>query len=347
MAHNINTYIGRQAAWHRLGTVTGNYMTWDDIQRHGGLNFKPVKRQLMLDGNLVDAWGITRSDNGAFLGAVGAGYTPIDHAEGFRMVDALMDTVDGAHYETAGALGAGETVWGLADLNLSISVGGADKSKGYLLFATSHNATMAHSYWLTFTRVVCQNTLRVATKAAASLRVRHTVNAPQRLADAHKALATMQDEAKSVEDKLNMLAKRRMTKPTMLSMLDKLFPKSKGEDGKPQDTVRRNNILIDVLERFDSNDGNAFPELRGTAYNMLNAVTEYVDHSRQSRGDKSAESAMFGSGDRLKSQALEYLLETAGGLPMVETRTVYAPPKPTVKAVPTGLLDALVESYRG
>ena len=46
MAHNINTYIGRQAAWHKLGTVTGSFMTWEEIQAHGGLNYVPVKHQL-------------------------------------------------------------------------------------------------------------------------------------------------------------------------------------------------------------------------------------------------------------------------------------------------------------
>src|SRR5580698_43713 len=111
MAHNINTYIGRQAAWHELGTVTGHYMTWQEIQNHGGLNFLPIKEQLELRGKLIEAWGITRPDTGAFLGPVGKDYTVIDHAQGFIMIDALLAAQNGAHYETAGCLGLGETVW--------------------------------------------------------------------------------------------------------------------------------------------------------------------------------------------------------------------------------------------
>ena len=84
MAHNINTYIGRQAAWHALGTVTGNFLRWIDIQAQGGFDFLPEKRQLDWAGTPVAAWGIFRSDNGAFLGPVGEAYTPIDHAQGFR-----------------------------------------------------------------------------------------------------------------------------------------------------------------------------------------------------------------------------------------------------------------------
>lgn len=89
MAHNLNfhngkaSYYGRESAWTKLGTVTGHYMTWAEIQSFGGLNFVPVKRQLTLDGQLVDAWGIVRPDTGAFLGQVGKDYTVIDHAQGF------------------------------------------------------------------------------------------------------------------------------------------------------------------------------------------------------------------------------------------------------------------------
>ena len=48
-----------------------------------------------------------RPHTGAFLGAVGDQYTVIDHAEGFMMIDALIQSKDGAHYETAGCFGEG------------------------------------------------------------------------------------------------------------------------------------------------------------------------------------------------------------------------------------------------
>jgi phage/plasmid-like protein (TIGR03299 family) len=333
MAHNINFYTGRQAAWHKLGNVTGTYQTWDDIQAQGGLDFIPVKERLLSPRGAqpIDAWGIFRPDTGAFLGAVGESYTVIDHAEGFRMIDGLIGQRGGAHYETAGALGKGEVVWGLARLNMPIQVGNSgDKHETYLLFATSHNGTISHLYRTTFTRVVCQNTLNAAlsSKATALFRVRHTANAPARINQAHDALATIGAEVQGIEGKLNFLAQRKMTREAMGSVLDRLFPQSKGADGKPQDSTRRNNILGDVLRCYESNDRNAFPEQRGTAYNLLNAVTEYTDHMRSTRGNDKGESAMFGSGDRLKTQAMEVLMQTADGLATVSRPMVYS-------AVPT------------
>ncbi len=326
MAHNINTYMGREAAWHKLGTVTGSFMTWDDIQRHGGLDYVPVKEQLFDKfGKPVGSWGIFRPDTQAFLGAVGEQYAVIDHAQGFRLIDALIGSQGGAHYETAGCLGAGEVVWGLAKLNMSVEVGrSGDKSDVYLLFATSHNGSISHLYRTTLTRVVCQNTLNAAlsSKATSLFRVRHTANAQTRLDQAHDALATIGAEVQGIEQKLNMLATRKMTRETTVSVLNRLFPQGKDANGKPQDSTRRNNILTDVLRCYESNDRNAFPEQRGTAYNLLNAVTEYTDHVRSTRNGDKGESAMFGSGDRLKTQAMEVLCETANGLETI-SRPMY------------------------
>jgi phage/plasmid-like protein (TIGR03299 family) len=334
MAHNINTYIGREAAWHNLGTVTGRFMTWSEILAHGGLDFQVEKEQLFDgNGNPVDAWGTFRSDNHVFLGAVGEGYTVIDHARGFEMIDALVSSADGAHYETAGVLGNGETVWGLADLNLTARVGD-DVHDAYLLFSTSHDATLSHTYRTCMTRVVCQNTLNVALgeRAKSVFRVRHTKSANTKLDSAHAALVNLQSDVKSVEEKLNFLVTRKVTRETMSDIMDRLFPKRTQANGEPVNATRRENILGEILAIYETNDRNAFPEQRGTAYNLLNAITDYTDHNRSTQNNGRAQSAMFGSGDRLKSQALQVIMETADGMPVMKQRTVIttvdAPPVP-------------------
>lgn len=342
MAHNINTYIGRQSAWHNLGTVTGNYLSWQSILSAGGLDFEVVKNQLEYQGNPVDAWGIFRTDNREFLGPVGEQYTPIQHAEGFALIDALVQSKDGAHYETAGVLGKGEVVWGLADLKLSVSVG-ADVQKGYLLFSTSHDGSMSHTYRTCLTRVVCQNTLNVALgeRSKSVFRIKHTANNAVRINNAHDALANISADLKTVEQKLNFLVTRKVTKEAMVSVLDRLFPVREAKDGNPVESTRRDNLLTAILQNYESNDRNAFPEQRGTAYNLLNAVTEFADHERSTRGNGRAESALFGSGDTLKSKAFDVIMETANGMP--EVRTVYAPAPPRPAATGS-LIDQMLAS---
>jgi phage/plasmid-like protein (TIGR03299 family) len=334
----INTYIGREAAWHKLGTVTGKYQTTEELLADPGFQYRVFKSQLHDGrGKLVNAWGtfrydlkdeLARNHDGiVFLGAVGENYTVMQHGEGFATIDSLMNSTDGAHYETAGVLGAGERVWALADLGHAIRIGD-DVQKGYLLFATGHDGTMAHQYRIAFERVVCANTLAIALgeKTKASLSIRHTKNASGRLADARTALEAMGNDVARMEDRLNFLAGKKMTRESLTSIMDRLFPKKQNEDGATQDTTRRSNIVTDVLKIYELNDGNAFPEQRGTAYNLLNAITNYADHERSSKDDGRAESALFGSGDTLKSRALELVTVAAGQLEdKASARTFIAP----------------------
>ena len=335
MAHNINTYIGRQAAWHALGTVTGHYMTWKDILEHGGLDFDVFKSQLHDGRGLpVAAWGTFRwnqtdklardASKAQFLGVVGEDYKVINHANGFELIDTMMadSAPNGAHYETAGVLGNGEVVWGLADLGLSVRVGD-DKSSAYLLFCTSHDGSYSYQLRGCMERVVCNNTLDIALSERTKnvFKIRHTKNALSKVADAHRALESVAGDVKSVEQKLQFLAGRKVTRESLDKLMLRLFPLKAKDDGAPEESsTRRNNVLAEVLSLYDANDGNAFPEQRGTAYNLLNAVTAYTDHTRSTKGDMRAQSALFGSGRALKDSALSLILAEAEQMPPVNLR---------------------------
>jgi phage/plasmid-like protein (TIGR03299 family) len=331
MAHNINTYVGKDAAWHKLGTVTGKYQTTEELLADPGFQYVVFKSQLRDGlGRPIEAYGTFRWDlkdklagnkeATQFLGTVGKDYSVIQHQEGFRSIDALMRTADGAHYETAGVLGNGERVWALANLGLAAKVGD-DVQRGYLLFSTGHDGSMAHSYRICMTRVVCQNTLSAALseKSKAALTIRHTKNAISRLTDARAALDSISEDVVRIEDRLNFLAGRKMNREALTTVLDRLFPKQKNVDsGESRDTTRRTNILSDIVKLYELNDGNAFPEQRGTAYALLNSITNYTDHERSSKDDARAESAMFGSGDTLKSRALEVIYGVSRDLEPVQ-----------------------------
>lgn len=358
MSHGLTTsnsrYIGRQAAWHNLGTVTGQYMTADQLLADKAFQYTVFKSQLRDGlGRPVNAWGTFRwnftdkvagrKDAAEFLGTVGEDYTVMQHDEGFKTIDELMKSVDGAHFETAGVLGNGEQVWALADLNLGYQIGD-DVHKNFVLFVTGHDGSMAHRYSLCDERVVCRNTLKVAlSEKGLTAAVRHTKNANIRLTDARETLAGIQGQVTTLADRMNVLAGRRMNRESMTAIFDRLFPKAKGENGEAKDTTRRANILADILRTYESNDGDAFPEQRGTAYNLLNAITNYTDHQRSSKDDGRSESALFGSGDVLKSRALEVIYEASRSMDAVPQRiTVHSSGASTGSAVLDDLVEATV-----
>jgi hypothetical protein len=133
---------------------------------------------------------------------------------------------------------------------------------------------------------------------------------------------------KTLEDKLNELAARKVSKDSLMASMKRIFG-----DFENATTKRIENKVNDVLHLFERNDNNAFPEIRGTAYNLFNAVTEYTDHSASVRhtGIKTglsdmvirSENALFGTAAALKENALDVILaETANDARHPITRTM-------------------------
>jgi hypothetical protein len=132
-------------------------------------------------------------------------------------------------------------------------------------------------------------------------------------------MAGMIGKLQSLEEKLNILAARKVTKETFVAVLDALFPPSEAEKeavsaAAQAAATRRADKLAEIAGLFKSNDNNAFPEVKGSAYNLLNAITEYTDHFAGNDNTR-AKSAMFGAGNDLKEQALEVILEMTDGAP--------------------------------
>ena len=342
MAHNLmvnadgsSAYYGRQSAWHGLGEVTGKFLTADELLDASRLGWGVEKRQLLgPDGKSVDSWGIYRVPPGdyisgadyynilkddVFLGEVGARYQELDHRPGFRALESLVSATGKGCFESAGALGKGERVWGLINLGWDIGVG-EDRSDAYLAFSTAHDGTGLFEFWETFVRIVCENTFKqsVNARVRSALAYRHTKNAQVKIDRDIIALQGIKDDSMKLQEKLEFLASRKLTRESTESIFDRLFPKTKVNGTEEEkSSTRRENILAQVLANYEENDGNAFPEQRGTPYAMWNAITNYVDHSRSTHGEEKGrlESATFGSGAKLKEQAFEVILESAAGLP--------------------------------
>jgi len=326
-------FTAGEAAWHELGQNVSDAQSWESAIKLAGLDFEVEKRQLEIEGVRIDAYGIFRNDvytqdkAKAFLGNCGKDYQPIQNKTAFDFVDVLLEAQNGAHYDSAGALGKGERFWVSARVPFDFTVGASDKHQTYLLFASSHDSSIAATGKLVTTRVVCMNTLTAALhERGASFRVKHTKEAGKRLEAAKKMMSGAAQTTKTLAEKLNNLAQRKLDKPTLVDVLNTLFP----EDKEKKFQTRRENTLTSILERFEFNDANMFPEQRGTAFNLLNAITGYTDHEKGVRKTSirdstvtaeqiRAESSIFGLGDTFKRQALDVILAKAESLPLIST----------------------------
>lgn len=313
-----NVMLAEKRAWHGIGTVVENAFSLSDVmEKCPDINFEVEKKRLSAcfdDGYRdIPAWGTFRKDNGEFLGTVGAGYKVIQVQYGFEFIDALLEAENGAHYESAGVLGKGEKYWISARIPMDFTIGEGDRHQTYLFFGSSHNGTLATIAKLILTRVVCENTLTIALREAGNiLKIKHTKNANDKLEAAKKMLGSTAINVKRINEKLTALAERKLDRPSLNSILDRVFDLSSGKDkSKTMATIDH------IVDRFLDNDGNAFPEQRGTAYNLLNAMTNWADHKRPVRRTEArknmsddqlrAESSIFGTSEQFKSNALKII----------------------------------------
>ena len=316
--------------WHKLGQMVKGAMTWQEAMNKADLNWEVIKQPLYIKNpnytkgindrgfSVPNHYAIYRTDkdnNEGIIGIVGSKYTPIQNKYMFDFCDTLLENVDGAHYESAGILNTGSRIWVLARVPFDYGIG-KDKHRTYLLFENSHDGSLSGTVRLTDVRVVCNNTLQFALRNGTSfssvVKVKHTASAEKKLEQLKTFWTGIKQNVQTLKKKLERLAEKKVDKKIFKNTMTKLF----GEDWS--DSTRKQNVALEIARIFDNNDNNAFPEQKGTGYNLLNAITDHTDHYRSTRVSSSsrytqeqarADSSLSGAGSTLKSKALEVILE--------------------------------------
>ncbi len=213
----------------------------------------------------------------------------------------------GFELENAGVLREGRKFWALARTGQSTTLKGKDQVNGYLLLATACDGSLATTAQFTSVRVVCSNTLQIAlgdNRGAVKVPHRSEFNADavkQQLgitvAPWNRFVAKMKDlVACPVDpDSVDGLLRRMLTYP--------------GQPGQPP--VVNEQAMRSVRALYDGGGrGAQLASSRGTAWGLLNSVTEYVDHHRRARSDDHRrEAAWFGQGAQFKQRAWDELVQ--------------------------------------
>jgi phage/plasmid-like protein (TIGR03299 family) len=329
MAHNLarnadgsaSFYSLRQAGWHGLGTVVDAPLSDPRILEVAGLNWTAEKVGLWTETmeTVETHRAIRRSDTGAILGVVGEGFQTLQNAE---MLDYLR-TVGKDHemtVETAGALGAGETVWCMARIpDMDFIVAGKDVIQSYFLIAQGHAGNRMLNIMPTTVRVVCQNTLRAATSnekgrmgkantLSAGYALRHTSGMRAGMdAIARVYQSAMADNART-QEAMRGLASVRSTADSLPAIVAAAWPvKADADETQRAETIRLNRLSeIRAIRRSETCnvEGTA-----GTLFADFNAVTEWIDHESISDKAKRFVSSQFGGAmDDAKGRAWEAAL---------------------------------------
>jgi phage/plasmid-like protein (TIGR03299 family) len=240
------------------------------------------------------------------IAVVGERYVPIQNAEAFAFFDKLIGEGQ-AVYETAGSLGGGRRIWLLARLPGDVWVTRQDNVGKYLLLTNSHDGRSPLRALFTPIRVVCENTLRAALEGGQSdgIWVRHVGDILGKAKEAERLLGISVKYYDAFADQAQAFAKRALTQEALARYFETLAP-----DPKDADPARRVATRETWTRLFEAGKGNDLSSVRGTLWAAVNAVCEYVDHERPTRGQEGQEekirrfeSAQFGTGAVLRARA--------------------------------------------
>lgn len=336
MAHNLNYnsekrkhsfFSVREKAWHNLGTVIENYPTSAEALLYAGLDYTVEKRPLFTLGThsdsifnnpdydsltenvnaqilVPDYYSTLRTDTQEVLGVVGKDYHVVQNVEAFSFFDSIVSSGDGVHYETAGALGKGEKVFITAKLPDYIRVGRDDLLEQYIFLTTSHDGFGSITASFTPVRIVCQNTLNAALQNCTNtVKIRHTVNANERLKQAHQLMGISNLFAKEIGEIFNHWAKVRVTDAEIKRLVQMAMAPSKEilqnlHDGKDDElSTHYKNIVDGVLEYSATSPTQREITTQNTLFGAYNAVTGYFQNVRNFKNDESKfKSIMYGTG---------------------------------------------------
>ena len=217
------------------------------------------------------------------LSVVGARYKEVQNEDLFAFAENLHDSNPDVKVDSAGSFKDGRVVFGswTVPSTLVLDPNGAnDKTNLYLVVYTSHDGSVAVQAAITPVRVRCQNTLNFAMKRAKqSFKIRHTQTVDGRIAQAREALGLSVAYFDEFSAQANELFKREITNAQFSKIINTLYPKP---DSDKKGSVKKwENKVVLLDELYHNSETNA--NIKGTAWGVVNALTERLDYFRTSR----------------------------------------------------------------
>ena len=251
---------------------------------------------------------IVRSDTQHVFQIARDRYFPVQNTEAFTFFDEIVQTGQ-AKYEKAQSFKHGAVLSILAKMPYSFEVVKGDKLDTYLRLTTSHDGSQRLSIAPYVYRQVCSNGMHAWVEdATKKIAVKHTENAKNKfIFNAKRVLEKEIDYFKRFSEHCKSLASRQMNELAIDSFLHKLF----NVDSEKELSTRTANQIEAIKDLHYKGRGTDISGVKNTAWGMYNAVTEYIDHERSTKGedDNRMYSSLFGSGSQMREKAFSLLLD--------------------------------------
>jgi phage/plasmid-like protein (TIGR03299 family) len=323
---NTQTLIGytskRGQAWHYRADYQGSEpnhyehaVPVADVRRRL-FHWSPVEADIQavtIDETGVQTYtdatrkAIVRPDTGAILGVFRTGYKVHDYHQWLiTNVEGLLDA--DLHIGSAGLLRGGAVAWVQVEMADTLTAAGVE-FRPFLTATTSLDGSIATTYQTGAQVVVCDNTLSAALNAADTrVKVRHSRNSLDKLAEVRDALGIVHQVADDFTAQVERLANQPVTEAQWTRFLTAYCGTDDTKASNRALTTRREQV--NQLDRLWNQDQRVAP-WRGTAYGVLVAANTYAHHLAPVRGatraERNAERLVTGKVHDLDSHTLQVL----------------------------------------
>ena len=319
MAHLVEqmAYVG-DTPWHGLGNQLSPKQSLEVWRREAGMGWDILESTVYFKSNMAGHLGsihtypeqkvLYRSDTKMPLSVVSQRYQTVQPKDVIEFYRDLTE-VSGYELETAGVLKGGRKFWALARTGLDFTLKGKDQVNNYILLATSCDGTLATTATPTTVRVVCNNTLAVSLSGAPmAIKVPHSTRFNPDVVKRDLGIAVSQwDDFKY---QMRLLSQRKVRWKEAMGYFMDVICQVDDEALVPDKLPNERGLRI-VQDLYDGRGrGSELESADGTAWGLLSAVTEFVDHHKQARSnDNRLDSAWFGQGAQIKQRALDTALQ--------------------------------------
>lgn len=280
-----------------IGTQITENVSASEAFRLAGLDFQAVRRPVYYQGASgqpevsPEHVCIVRSDTNALLGIHGRGYEPVQNDAIINLLDYLREDVK---IENVLSTKGGRRIYATASFDCESEVLPGDTVRRYLHAFNSHDGSSSFGVFFSDIRLKCANQLAYLTgrgvskavEAGQGLRCKHTASAAGFAARLPQMIDLQRRSFSQSIEELKELTKLTLTPELARRMLEATFADRLSTSIKEKDGSIRPRTLQDLPEigmirsHYSGNTGIGFdvPGVKGTAYGMFQAITQFETH---------------------------------------------------------------------
>ena len=320
MAHNIEVndltglaeiaYTGEQP-WHGLGQelkedatieewVVASQMDWDVLT--SPVQYETFDGAKVFTGQQV----LYRGDTNKPLSVVSDDFKIVQPREVLEFFRDLT-VIHGMKLNVAGCLFGGKRFWATAETGRVADILPGDEVRGQLVLMTGVDGLLATSAKFVSTRVVCNNTMQIAMNEKGGREARRTHRQTFDAKEVKIDLGLLDGAWDRYISEMKHLTTVKMSDDKAAEFFLKLVAKD-GELIDNNDISRGTKTTVEEL-MYRLRHGLGADSGRGTAWNVLNAVTEKYTHGTQRRDqNRQFVNSLYGLDANMKDKAAKMLL---------------------------------------